>query len=235
MSHKIFALDAEREVTVYKRKSARHLRLTIDPRGNIKVSIPTWVPYQAGLDFAVSKQTWIKANHQTKGALKNGQPVGKAHHLEFTKDISKTKPTSRTLANTILISYPPHLSDDNPAVQAVAERACLRALKQQAESLLPQRLHNLAERLDFEYESVSVKNLKSRWGSCDQDKNIILSIYLMQVPWHLIDYVLLHELTHTKVMRHGPPFWEAIERSLPGAKTYRKQLKSYQPVLMAID
>jgi hypothetical protein len=53
----------------------------------------------------------------------------------------------------------------------------------------------------------------------------------MQLPWHLIDYVLVHELTHTKVMRHGTPFWNELERHIPGAKQFRKEINQYQPIL----
>jgi len=53
----------------------------------------------------------------------------------------------------------------------------------------------------------------------------------MQLPWHLIDYVLLHELTHTKVMRHGAPFWKELERHVPRARALRKEIGSYHPIL----
>jgi predicted metal-dependent hydrolase len=55
----------------------------------------------------------------------------------------------------------------------------------------------------------------------------------MQLPWHLIDYVLLHELTHTKVMRHGAPFWEELERHAPTAKLLRKEINTHRPLLTA--
>jgi predicted metal-dependent hydrolase len=233
MSYKVFSLDNEREVTVIKRKGSRHLRLTIDSKGTIKVSIPTWAPYQAGLNFALSKQAWIAANHTSRPLLQANQPIGKAHHLEFIVDDSKFKPSSRISSSTIQVYYPSELNVNDTAVQEVTEKACIRALRQQAEALLPQRLNILAKQHDFNYKSVSIKNLKSRWGSCDQDKNIVLSLFLMQMPWQLIDYVILHELTHTDVLRHGPPFWQALEKTMPDAKSCRNKLRTYQPILMA--
>jgi hypothetical protein len=89
----------------------------------------------------------------------------------------------------------------------------------------------LAQKHGFEYSSVSVKRLKGRWGSCDQHQNIVLNLYLMQLPWELIDYVLLHELTHTRILRHGPDFWAAMQRVLPNVKAIRKEMKQHQPVL----
>src|SRR5690606_36436720 len=99
----------------------------------------------------------------------------------------------------------------HPRVQKAAQAAAIRALRKEAETLLPQRLRTLAEQTGFTYNSVAVKQPKSRWGSCSHQKHITLNLFLMQLPWRLIDYVLLHELTHTKVMRHGPPFWAELE------------------------
>ncbi len=104
-------------------------------------------------------------------------------------------------------------------------------MRLQAEQLLPNRLASLAGTHGFEYGSISVKQLKGRWGSCDHQKNITLNLFLMQLPWELIDYVLLHELTHTNILRHGPDFWRAMEAVLPAVKNARKTLRAYQPVL----
>ena len=72
-----------------------------------------------------------------------------------------------------------------------------------------------------------------RWGSCDSKRNIVLNLYLMELPWELIDYVLFHELTHTEVLRHGPDFWSAMKRVLPDVQRRRKAIKSYRPVVGA--
>jgi predicted metal-dependent hydrolase len=56
----------------------------------------------------------------------------------------------------------------------------------------------------------------------------------MQLPWELIDYVIIHELTHTKHLNHSDEFWAEFMRHEPKAKVLRKRVRSYQPVLMAI-
>jgi predicted metal-dependent hydrolase len=120
---------------------------------------------------------------------------------------------------------------NDPAAQESATNAGIRALRKEAETLLPQRLRTLSQQTGLSYSSVSVRQLKSRWGSCDNRQEITLSLFLMQLPWHLIDYVLIHELTHTKVMRHGAPFWRELEEHLPNAKQLRKEMAVYQPIL----
>jgi len=124
---------------------------------------------------------------------------------------------------------PSQLQLDDTTVQRIATNACVRALRNEAEALLPGRLATIAEREGFRYKSVTVKRLKGRWGSCDQHGNIVLNLFLMQLPWELVDYVLLHELIHTKHLHHGADFWEAFVVCQPDAKALRKQIRRYQP------
>ena len=231
MPSKDFILDGDLPVTVYKRKTNRNLRLSIMPSGEVRVSIPGWAPYRAGLDFAKSRQTWIRAQHSPVKLLAHGQAIGKAHHLQFVPKPIATKASSRVYDTSIVISHPAVAGPGAAEVQRVAREASVRALRAQAEQLLPQRLASLAQAHGFAYNSVSVKRLKSRWGSCDQHANIVLNLFLMQLPWDLIDYVLLHELTHTNVLRHGPDFWQALEAVLPNMAVPKKALRKYQPIL----
>lgn len=231
MPNKQFLLDGDLPVTIYKRKASRSLRLSITAAGEIRVSIPSWAPYSAGVTFAKSRRAWILSQRQAVRTLIDGQPVGKAHHLSFKVKAGAAKPSSRLSGSAVLVSYPPELEITDPLVQKAAQTGSIRALRAQAEQLLPQRLASLAQVHGFSYSSVSVKLLKSRWGSCDQNKQIVLNLFLMQLPWEYIDYVLLHELTHTRVMRHGPDFWAAMSEVLPDARELRKRLHKYQPVL----
>jgi predicted metal-dependent hydrolase len=234
MAYKQFILAEGQPVTIYKRRKARSLKLSISPKGQIKVSIPTWAPYKAGLDFAYAHQEWIAAQQPHLSALEPNQAIGKAHHLSFIAEPNRAEVAMRLTANEIVIRYPSQLSYRDPVVQAKAEAAAIKALRLQAKSLLPQRLSVLAAKHDFKYKSVSVRQLRGRWGSCDQSGNIVLNLYLMQMPWELIDYVLLHELTHTQVLRHGPQFWQTMERFLPEVKAYKNQLKGYQPLVNSL-
>ncbi len=221
-------------VMLYKRRGNRSLRLSIGSNGEVRVSMPYWLPYEAGRQFAISKSGWIAIHRVAKpAALQHGQPIGKAHRLHFQKSYDTARISTRLKNNQVEVTYPSHISAEDSGVQAAARTASIRALRKEAEQLLPYRLRQLAERDGFTYRSVGVKQLKSRWGSCSSQKEIVLNLYLMQLPWHLIDYVLFHELTHTKVMQHGPPFWQEMERHVPYAKRLRKEINNYHPMLSA--
>lgn len=231
MAFKQFQVDGLGDIKIYKRKGNRSLRLSVTSGGEVRVSIPTWAPYTAGLTFVQSKQDWIAGQRPATSLLQSGQAIGKAHRLIFVPRATAAKPASRLKQTEVIISYPARLTPADPAVQTLARAAGIRALRAQADQLLPQRLAQLAALHDFSYASVSVKQLKGRWGSCDQHQNIVFNLFLMQLPWECIDYVILHELTHTKVLRHGPPFWAAMESVLPRTPELRRQMRGYQPIL----
>jgi predicted metal-dependent hydrolase len=233
MATKTVSLPDIGDITLYKKRGNRSLRLSIGPNGHVRVSLPYWLPYSAGTDFAIAKADWIAANRTRTETpiLQHGHLVGKAHRLYFEATPASRKLSTRLDGNAIRISHPHPSQFHDDQVQQAAHRASLRALRKEAQALLPQRLQTLATQHGFSYRSVGVKPLKSRWGSCTSDQAITFNIFLMQLPWHLIDYVILHELTHTRIMQHGAPFWAELEKHLPQAKALRKQMADYHPVL----
>ncbi len=217
-------------VRLYKRRGARAIKISISG-DYVRVTLPTWLPYRAGLEFVRSKSDWIAAHKPPRTYLSDGQQVGKAHRLKFIQSDLSRAVSTRVTDTEIRVQHHHNVATNHDDVQSAARNACLKALRREADSLLPQRLAQLAGKHGFSYQSVRVRQLKSRWGSCSQQKRISLNIFLMQLPWRQIDYVLLHELTHTKHLHHGKPFWQHLESCLPDTKLIRRELKSFQPVI----
>ena len=219
-------------VTLYKRTGNRSLRLSVGLGGEVRVSLPYWVPYKAAEEFVKTKAGWIASNKFKKVApIEHGQHIGKHHRIYFDADGGRDSISTRVQKTEVYVVHPLHIDPTDPRVQDKAHKASIRALKQEAERLLPERLEWFADHYGYKYKDVTIKQLKSRWGSCSSHQEITLNLYLMQLPWHLIDYVILHELAHTKVMRHGPPFWAEMEQHLPNARKLRQEINTYQPIL----
>lgn len=124
------------------------------------------------------------------------------------------------------IVCPPDTRFDDPALQAWLRKVIGEALRRNAQALLPPRLSLLADRHGLAYRSVRINNSRGRWGSCSGRGSINLSYFLILLPQHLVDYVLLHELAHTREMNHGDAFWELLNRLTDGqADRLRKELK----------
>lgn len=220
-------------VSLHKRKGASGIRLSISHDGEVRVSMPYWVPFATGIAFVMSKKAWIMSKLVEPVVIQDGQRIGKSHHVTFIREDDRHSVATRiTNSGEIRVFIPEALPTDSAEVQKMTQKACIRALRQQAEQLLPQRLETLATQHGFTYNEVSIKQLKSRWGSCSDQKDIALNLFLMQLPWHLIDYVLLHELMHTRIMAHGPRFWAELHAYVPHLATVRKHMRSYRPVLL---
>ena len=98
---------------------------------------------------------------------------------------------------------------------------------EEAKSYLIGRLKYLANKHGFSYNSVSVRSQKTRWGSCSSNNNISLNIKLICLPKDLSDYVILHELVHTKIKNHSPLFWSFLNQHVSDVKKKDKALKGY--------
>ena len=137
-----------------------------------------------------------------------------------------------TLRDGVLHVACPETTDFNAGrTQQYLQKIFEQALRHEAGRTLPARLHELAARHGFRYTGVTVRNSRSRWGSCSLQKRISLSLWLMTLPGHLIEYVLLHELCHTVEMNHGKRFRQLMDRVTAGRATaLRRELKAYQNV-----
>jgi predicted metal-dependent hydrolase len=100
--------------------------------------------------------------------------------------------------------------------------------KTQAGRQLKNRLAALAKIHGYSYGRVFIRNQKTRWGSCSGKNNINLNLYLVLLPAPIRDYVLLHELVHTRIKNHQKAFWEELSRIVPNAKQLDKKLRTYK-------
>ncbi|MDZ7785680.1 MAG: YgjP-like metallopeptidase domain-containing protein [Candidatus Saccharibacteria bacterium] len=228
MPYKNINIENIGTVKIYKRRGVRSIRLSIVGDGSVRVTQPKWLPYKAGIEFAQSRKQWISKNQKPREELINNQRVGKSYKLAFGRGQGLTAPKTRVQNGYVTVTLPPRMYPGDHLSQQAATKAVERALKKDAEKLLVPRAKLLATRHGFQFKSVRVKKLKSRWGSCSQNKDIVLSSYLIQLPWHLIDYVILHELQHTTMLAHGKDFWLSLERHVEGLADIRKDMKKFQ-------
>lgn len=137
--------------------------------------------------------------------------------------------TIRREEEDMIIYCPENVDFKREDVQKLVRSAILRAMKKAAETYLPPLLSMWAERFGLTYRKVRITGARSRWGSCSAARTISLSCYLMLLPAKLMDYVILHELAHTKEMNHGPRFWELLDGMTEGkALLLRKELRAYR-------
>lgn len=137
------------------------------------------------------------------------------------------------LANSKLgcmeIICPPHADFTDENLQSWLRKVIEESLRRSAKIILPSRLEHLSKQCGLPYTSVKINSSRGRWGSCSTRKAINLSYFLVLLPSHLIDYVLLHELCHTREMNHGERFWNLLNQFTERkALALREELKKYR-------
>jgi hypothetical protein len=116
--------------------------------------------------------------------------------------------------------------------QADAARNLPSLSDREAREKLGQRLTELADRHGLTFTRFSIRRQKTRWGSCTHHGAINLNIALARLPQNLMDYVILHELLHTRIKGHGRIFWKELERLHAQAVDHHRQLRSFSPEMM---
>ena len=100
--------------------------------------------------------------------------------------------------------------------------------REKAGETLRARIEQLSRQHGFRYNRLFIKNQRTLWGSCSTMNNINLNANLVRLPQELQDYVILHELVHTKIKNHGEGFWVRLGQILPRAKALRRRLRQYK-------
>ncbi len=180
------------------------------------------------IKLALQKQDWITEHLKPVHNFNDNSLIGRGGRVQV--QLTTSEPKVRLHGYNVKVLLNDWSDLESQSVQKKIRQAAEKSLKKQANQLLPQRLEDLSRRCALEYRSVSVRKLKSRWGSCDQHKNIVLNIFLIQLSWELIDYVIIHELVHTKHPHHQADFWRAVEEHLPNYAALRKQLKEHSTI-----
>ncbi len=106
-----------------------------------------------------------------------------------------------------------------------------RALRERARAELPARLHEIAAERGLAVAGVSIRNQRTRWGSCGRDGHISLNWRLVLMPPDVRDYVLIHELMHLRRLDHSPAFWKLVAAACPGYRDARQWLRQNGPAL----
>ena len=222
------------EIKLKKSFKAKNISIKIKPFEGILVTVPMLVSFKLAEDFVKTKIKWINKN------LSKVQKQEQSYTFFSANSSFKTRSHLVNITSTELSKNTVHIENTNVKVliskklsisseenQLYIRNIILEIWRKEAKEYLPKRVKALAIDHNFNYQKLTIKNTKSRWGSCSFDNNINLSLHLMRISNELIDYVILHELVHTKVKNHSSKFWETLEKHCPNSKILDKELKKY--------
>ena len=227
---------------LFRRSRRRTIGMAVGPDG-LEVSAPRWVPLGEIEAALLEKQDWILRKlqdmqaHQQRlqGAridwrdgvelpyLGQGMRVVLAPDHPFRERGAKLRPLTPeepgTVAYQLRVGLPHHATAQQlrDAVQAW--------LMRRAREHFTERLQHFAPRLGVQWRKLSLSSAATRWGSASADGSIRLNWRLIHFKPDVIDYVVVHELSHLQVMNHSPAFWDTVGQVLPDYAERRAQLK----------
>ena len=234
MQEKTIYLKGIGEIRLIKSSRTKRLSIKVKPFDGVVATMPKRISYKTAEAFIVKKQDWIKKSLNQMATVEEKRTVFTEdtqfytlwHKLHLEKGTG-TRFYIRLTDKEIKIKYPKDIPIRDEQIQIGIRKGIERAWLAEAKELLPDKVEVLAKKHGFKYKSLKIKNTKSRWGSCSHDNHINLSLHLMRLPEHLIDYIILHELCHTIEKNHGKGFWILLEKVSGNARGLNRELRKY--------
>ncbi|MBE5745877.1 MAG: M48 family metallopeptidase [Clostridiales bacterium] len=210
------------KVILSNRKS---LALKIDKTGKLIVLAPKNMSLEKIFKFISEKEKWIIAKQtQIKSTLTLNSNLINYEEVLF---LGKKYPVVYVKNNKEIILTENALC--LPSKMGFSTNRLILNLKQwyikNAETILIKRANDLLKHMNLSVKSLSIINSKAKWGMCDSNKNIFLNYKLLFLSHDLIDYVIVHEITHLVEMNHSKNFYLELARVLPKYKTLQTKLK----------
>lgn len=232
MSLKVVHIPQVGEVTLQKNVRSKRIKLYVKPNRQVIVSLPYLSSYKNAENFAVEHIPWILKQQSKYNTILSAYAVNsvyytKSHLIKITKN-NYEKITARSKGEVVTIYIPYGADVGSEPVRQFIDHVITEVYRSEAKIYLPVRTKELAQQFGFKYNEVSVRNNRSNWGSCSGRNNISLNINLMKLPDHLVDYIILHELSHTLVKNHGGEFYFVLNRVTDNrARELAKEVKKY--------
>ena len=202
-----------------KRRNSKNIRMRIDNSGIVKVSLPYYTPYTFAKKFIKDNINWVETKLEKIYSQKN-----KYFYMGIPIKLTKKVFTNMKGFNYILNERELIIEVNNDSYST--EDLFIEWLRERAEEYIPKRVEEYSKKYNFEYNSIRIKNLNSRWGSCSSKKNLSFNLKLMYFNSNIIDYVIVHELCHLKEMNHSKQFWDLVRSITPNYKEYKLQLNN---------
>lgn len=221
------------EYTVFLKKK-RTIGISVSLEHGVRVTAPKWVTSKQIREIIEEKAQWILkkqseifAEPKIKDFGSGGDlfyqglnyPLAVIEELKFKKCVVKFEDQK------ITAFVPTGLADIEKS--NLIQKSLILWYKKRAEEIIGQRIAIFTEVLGVNPTKVTIRAQKTRWGSCSSKGNINMNWRLVMMPMTVIDYVVVHELAHLKVLNHSKDFWKLVESVIKDYQERKKRLKEY--------
>ena len=206
------------------KESRKTLSLTINNEGELIVKAPKRMSLEDVFRFIEKKQDWIKQKKErVVSVLENNKKLFSYEQILFLGklyNVVKVTKIKHAFLEQGFFCMPDKLKEEK------YPKTIKEWLNLKAEEVILDRLDYFAELMDLDFNSVRIVNSRAKWGSCDASYNLTFNFKMVMLPPNLIDYVIIHELSHILELNHSPKFWAVVGSIMPTYKKQREMLKN---------
>ena len=216
--------DSPFDIGFVRRARARRYILRVLPGGEVTVTIPRRGSLREARAFAEKHRRWIDAQRLRLSKRQAARPWEDGTRMWFRGEQVTLRVSMDDGRQTVRFADQElTIRDANDSVQAPIEHY----LRRLAVAELPPRLSELAAQHSLRVARVSIRNQRSRWGSCSSRGHVSLNWRLIQMPREVADYVMLHELMHVHQPNHSRRFWRLVANVCPSYKDAIRWIKTH--------
>jgi predicted metal-dependent hydrolase len=210
------------------RKRQKTISLQVNVNSGLIVSAPYFTPSEEIDRFVREKQKWISKTlrKHTEDAVKNkAKEYNTGEHFFYLGQSYPLEVFFEPFENAGLVFWNNRFYLNARGNKDLRKNYFVSWYKKKAYDFINQRVDFFSRMLKLQQENIRITSAKSRWGSCSEDNDLAFSFRLIMAPPDIIDYVIVHELSHIKEKNHSPRFWKRVEAVIPDYKTHRRWLK----------
>ena len=198
---------------------ARRVRVHVDPHSGVEVVLPRRSPAAAAPAAIAELRPWIEARLAAGQAARDAVAARGASVPYLGRDLALRPQPGRTRVHRRGDEL---LVPDDPALAAAALERWYRRVAR--DEIVP-RLDRAVAALGCSYETLTIRNQRTRWGSCSSNGSMSFNWRLLLAPEGVLEYVVWHEACHLRVMDHSPRFWALVRRHCPDCDEHRRWLR----------
>jgi predicted metal-dependent hydrolase len=221
------------EYHIIKRRNQRNVRLSVREDGVVHISTPWRCPPGLVKDALKEHAAWLAASIEKIEAAKAlkasalEQNTLRAMFLGEYYDISIRRSAMNYGVQWSEAGFDveiPEGVDKHDEMELIAT-LFTDWYASKASKHLPPRIMSFAKKMQVQVNRITIRNQKTRWGSCSARGNLNFSLRLLMMPPEVIDYIIIHELAHLTELNHSPRFWAIVQRFDPYYKTHKAWLR----------